>query len=485
MKESTLIESDSVGGARGLEAIKPQSGNELDFTVLASLLTILVAVCAVLALWNPYDVESSQINWSMAVGLIGSIPLIWRLSAWKISVYPVFEFHLFFFAIAFGFTGVCPYYLMRVDASDEAIWWSRFYFFLYFGSSLLTFHLVSKINIFRRTQEVQCGWIPDVWLVAVSGVVLLAVNQLQLAPGFLGQVTKAVEFLLLALGMWYFCNRSSAWGTKLAAGGYLGLAAIAALLSGFLAQLILLGAAFCCAWIFFSGRTKAGQRLLLPMSAFGLGLLGLIAVNPMKTSYRLNASTNSNMVVSDKFMAVKDAYNSLPVEFMSADYIRESVEQICSRFSMVPVMAAVVLLSPDQIPFKNGATILPIFVKWIPRAVWADKPTETIGNDWGREYGLLDESDLTTSQNLPLIVEGYLNRGASGILAMGIFVGLAFQSLVQLFERRAITATQKVALLACLMPLFYAESNFSNTFGLVLISLVVILGVLKLTGNRM
>jgi hypothetical protein len=294
-----------------------------------------------------------------------------------------------------------------------------------------------------------------------------------------------VEHFLLALGMWYFCLRSSAWGARLAAGGYLVFAAIGALVSGFLVQMIILGAALCCAWIFFRGSNKTGQRLLLPMSAFGLGLIGMIALNPMKSYYRLMTFTNSKMEMADKFTAMKDAYNALPVEFMSGEFVRGSVEQICSRLSMVPVMAAAVSLSPDQIPFKNGATILSFFVKWIPRAVWENKPSEIIGNDWGREYGLLDESDRTTSQNLPLIVEGYLNRGAWGILAMGIFVGFIFQSLAQFMERRAITAIQKVAVLACVMPLFYAESNFSNIFGMVLISLIVILGGLKLTGNGM
>jgi hypothetical protein len=472
------------GGMR--QATKDQSLREGNSKAVALLVLILFFVCAGLSWWNPYDVESDQMNWSMAIGFCGCIPLIRRLSIKNLPHFPVFEFHIFFFAIAFGFAGISHYDLLSANASDISdydLWLSRFCFFLYFGSSIVSFYAASRIQFFRHVRIDQCGWVPDVWSVVVAGGVLLIVNNLNFVPGFLRQIFIAIEYFIVALAMWYTCKVNQTWVLKALSGVYLALKGSLVLQSGLLAQLILLGGAFCCAWIFFRGRNQPLRQLQIPLLVTCFGLLGLIAINPMKHAYRQLTWTDSEMPLAEKFAAMKLTYENVAPQFMDKEYVMDSVEGICSRFSMVPVLSVAISKTPDFIPYKNGITILPFFVKWIPRAIWEDKPSETIGNDWGREYGLLEETNYTTSQNLPLIVEGYINRGILGVLAMGAFVGLVFQVFVQLFERRAVTPVQKVAILSCMMPLFYPESNFSNTFGGVIISLVVILVVLKLSRN--
>jgi len=146
--------------------------------------------------------------------------------------------------------------------------------------------------------------------------------------------------------------------------------------------------------------------------------------------------------------------------------------------STIPVLAGAMVQTPKSIPFKNGSTLVGIFIKIIPRAIWPGKPQETTGNDWGREYGFLDSTDNLTSFNQPLIVEGYINRGTFGVAMMGILVGLIF-GVASYFEQYASSTLLKALYLTVMYSVLFPESNFTSIFGGIIISLIVVYLALK------
>jgi hypothetical protein len=91
-------------------------------------------------------------------------------------------------------------------------------------------------------------------------------------------------------------------------------------------------------------------------------------------------------------------------------------------------LSHVIQETPERVPFWNGVSYYPLFFKFIPRILWPDKPTENMGQDFGHAYGLLNDGNLTTSMNAPIIAEAYFNFGIFGILVVPIFLAF-FEAL--------------------------------------------------------
>lgn len=143
-----------------------------------------------------------------------------------------------------------------------------------------------------------------------------------------------------------------------------------------------------------------------------------------------------------------------------------AMEDTHARISFLGVFAQVVELTPSVIPYWRGESYQSFFWSLVPRALFPNKPENTIGQAFGHRYGFLDEEDRETSFNLPhQVIEMYINFGSAGVVVgMGV-VGFLYRLIgttlgyARLGERGLVIGC---ALLASLLNL---DSSFSLTFG--------------------
>jgi hypothetical protein len=99
------------------------------------------------------------------------------------------------------------------------------------------------------------------------------------------------------------------------------------------------------------------------------------------------------------------------------------VEYARGAFDMYSSSALIVQTFPDQIDYEYGKSLIPLFLGWVPRSVWPDKPYP---------FSLYANSikgetleDRSASIALGLSAEGYGNFGLVGVLLWSALMGLS------------------------------------------------------------
>jgi hypothetical protein len=99
-----------------------------------------------------------------------------------------------------------------------------------------------------------------------------------------------------------------------------------------------------------------------------------------------------------------------------------------SRVSLLTQTANVIEMTPETVPYQYGYTYSYMFVAFIPRFVWPDKPSANDANRFYQvSYGITAEENLEfgsfASGNL---TEGYINFGWLGGFAVMFLLGIFF-----------------------------------------------------------
>ena len=110
----------------------------------------------------------------------------------------------------------------------------------------------------------------------------------------------------------------------------------------------------------------------------------------------------------------------------------------------------------------------------IPRVFWENKPSDDLGNVFGKRYKVLSSTNTATSWNMPVLNEFYVNFGPIGV-AVGMFMlGVLFKTTTRYF------CTSKnnymfIIVFVTIYPLFFLESHLSLLFGNKLQSFIFLL----------
>jgi hypothetical protein len=158
---------------------------------------------------------------------------------------------------------------------------------------------------------------------------------------------------------------------------------------------------------------------------------------------------------------VETTFDRLSSGSITADEVQETSE---ARNNMMAMMTVVSDETPRSVPYWDGYTYSDALWHLIPRVVVPDKPAPSLGQEFPRRYGIIAYENATTSFNLPMIVECYVNYGPVGV-AVGMFlIGLLCAAL-----EYSLSASLGGALIgACLLSqLLIVESNFVLMFGAV------------------
>jgi hypothetical protein len=141
-----------------------------------------------------------------------------------------------------------------------------------------------------------------------------------------------------------------------------------------------------------------------------------------------------------------------------------ATETSARRISHTWLFAHVVKKSPAEIPFWEGETYRPLLTSMIPRAVWPEKPVEITGGLFGKRYGLLEPTSVT-SLNLPWHIETFVNFGSIGVVIGMALIGIFLAVFDKLLNAPGRTQLEVGISLGVLMPLTFQDSNFSLMVG--------------------
>jgi len=201
----------------------------------------------------------------------------------------------------------------------------------------------------------------------------------------------------------------------------------------------------------------------LPLAQCIVVLLIIVALNPVKSVFR---AVTDNDIVADLSFAERSVLfvNSVQWYFNSGGNlysILSSDSSTVNRFAHISSLAKVVEKTPNEVPYWMGETYKPLFTFFIPRFIWADKPSETSGQTFGHRYSFLWPDDDTTSYNLPWITELYANFGIIGVIIGMLLIGFFFRLLVNYLSIDTPNRIEFIIGLSVTFELFFADSNFS------------------------
>jgi hypothetical protein len=142
-----------------------------------------------------------------------------------------------------------------------------------------------------------------------------------------------------------------------------------------------------------------------------------------------------------------------------------------NRMDHLTLMAQVVSMTPDRIPYWNGKTYEPLLYAPIPRFIMPDKPKKGLGQDFGHRYDFLWDEDYSTSINLAQLIETYANFGPPGV-AIGMFlIGVLYAAVSAFFEQKDPPLVAIAVGAAVVVQLINIESDFGLVNGGLIASL--------------
>jgi hypothetical protein len=151
-----------------------------------------------------------------------------------------------------------------------------------------------------------------------------------------------------------------------------------------------------------------------------------------------------------------------------------SLRETAKRVNAAVLFAQVHALSPDPVPYWHGETLRPLLTSFIPRFLYAQKPEERLGNEFGRRYVFIPADNMNMAVNLPWLVEAYANFGLWGMLATMSVVGLTLAGLNALLNSLSGQPLNMVIGSSVLFPLINQESNISLTCGNIVLLIAVL-----------
>ncbi len=415
--------------------------------------------------------------------LLGSFPAILYLFRGRFRTIPFFEGHCLFYVVCFAYAAFRPVVvggrLGTLVESDLQKGLAAtflcliglqvgFYLFgwaLFRGFRPFTFHVpdVPKVTL---------AFLGSSFVLMLMGGILSQLG----VPGLL-QVTSALwVFTVVLLSAGVYANYLPRWMSK--AFWLFFIPWMLLIGSGFLTNAILGGMIEFAIWQTLAGLWARGRPSYVWLA---LAVAIIFLLQPLKGFYRLflwgGAQERS---VVEKLWAWQDIFVSVSPQYKDPETARYMREAAYARMNHLVVTSGVIRDTPEIEPFQKGKTYYPLFVKWVPRMIWPNKPIERLGNEWARRYGYLNVNDYTTSFNLPWLTEMYLNFGWWGVALIPLILGILFRGAWQKFGRNPRTVVDFAIGVTVLIPLVMVESHLSMKFGGLIVRSIGLLSVLYL-----
>ncbi|HEV2169640.1 MAG TPA: hypothetical protein VGR40_01765, partial [Candidatus Binatus sp.] len=151
----------------------------------------------------------------------------------------------------------------------------------------------------------------------------------------------------------------------------------------------------------------ASVRRAIPWKMMALGTVALFILRPAEAPYRMATwgGRLSDAGIVEKTRVFGDIVYRITLG--GAVPTQTLIDFASMRLAQFTVFGEVIADTPAMVPFWNGESYYPILFKPIPRFIMPDKPEELSGSWFGHRYGIILPSNVTTSINLPQVVELY------------------------------------------------------------------------------
>lgn len=143
--------------------------------------------------------------------------------------------------------------------------------------------------------------------------------------------------------------------------------------------------------------------------AYRLQVRGEGGVTSLQTLENLVDTLKSSLLANEKVEAGVGGSAYKSQSFWQRSSLKPSVDLIVGRIGV------------DK-PFQMGATLTPLAAAFIPKIVWADKPSLAVGQVFNREFDISAVADTYISPSH--VGEIYWNFGWPGILLISPMIGL-------------------------------------------------------------
>ena len=443
--------------------------------------SLIVMSLAILTWWaNPLGAPAARLEIGLVVGVLSALPMIYSLEMLRSRRergYLVFEFHLIFCGFLFGISEIVPSRSPLHDFSGSDLRIAGLLVCLYISTAAFLHRL-----LVRRVRARGCSSIEVFPIVStgVSTAIAISYPLALIAQVGLAQVSTVGSFaffveltLRVVLAMIVFSPRQEARTRVIAGAGLLAFAGHT-LASGLLAPIAMTAALGLCGRIAVSGRvvrrsavSRLGQPLL---AAVGLGALVVFAAAAQmaKDDFRREFWTEGRSASAlERTERQVELIEDVLLDVNSGAGLEAGLQSLALRFQTLPVFAHAVNKTPSAIPFQDGGTYAALLYVMIPRVFWPSKPTFTLGNWWGRTWGLLNSRNYSTSINLHVAIEGYLNFGWQGVLLAAAVVALVCALWERVFLNSSKDAFTRAGLIALMHPFAWPESDLGLSLGLI------------------
>ena len=136
---------------------------------------------------------------------------------------------------------------------------------------------------------------------------------------------------------------------------------------------------------------------------------------------------------SNEYIILNEEQNREFVVDTKTDPARQKLNnwRLAHSFSSLIIL---VEKTPSSVNYLKGETYKILLSKFIPRVIWKEKPSDSIANYIGKKYQVLNTNDNSTSWNLPIINEAYINFGIYGVIFISFLLGLLVRFFTEIFS---------------------------------------------------
>jgi hypothetical protein len=300
-------------------------------------------------------------------------------------------------------------------------------------------------------------------------------------------IVPTVTFVIL---LRYYLRGKAIGADKVLLAGYVLVAVVVGLSSGWLGSFVGLGIVCIAAYLC--------EKRKLPLTAILVILPIVLFLQPGKARFRekywRNGVTES---YSESYAerigfwveASSEAWADALTNPGGGGFGKLSGETL-TRVSLLQQTANVIEMTPGQVPFQGGRMYSYLVVTFIPRSLWPDKPSANDANRWYQvSYHLTLPSDLVSvGMAVGSATESYISFGWYGPPFVMFCLGLVlrvFEKFLLQVKSGLLLSSIGVALLPGLMSIESQMAVYiSGLLQQILFAVVVLAPVLELTPNR-
>jgi len=221
------------------------------------------------------------------------------------------------------------------------------------------------------------------------------------------------------------------------------------------------------------------------------GIVAIIIIYPISYFYRNVVAMGSNLSAVEVLTNPARAFGLLSAftaQTDITDYLTSGLEATGRRFDAVGITSIILRDTPDRVPYQGGWSIGYVFIAYVPRILWADKPVITaIGQFVTDNYG---PGPHITSHTAPSWVgEFYMNFGFPGIFLGCVTLGVIFRTVqTYLFRGRPTTPVVLAAVVVISGLALSVEKSLVVTLNSITFNIIPIvmahIGTIALSGGR-